>query len=51
MRGRLGAGDVVLVKASNGVELWHVVDDLVTMLGGEDAGTAVTGAVDGDPQP
>ncbi len=34
LRGRLGAGDVVLVKASNGVELWRVVDDLVAMLGG-----------------
>jgi UDP-N-acetylmuramoyl-tripeptide--D-alanyl-D-alanine ligase len=34
MRGRLGPGDVVLVKASNGVELWHVVDDLVAMLAG-----------------
>lgn len=36
LRGRIGPGDVVLVKASNGVELWHVVDDLVAMLGGED---------------
>jgi len=34
LRGRLGAGDVVLVKASNGVELWRVADDLVAMLGG-----------------
>jgi UDP-N-acetylmuramyl pentapeptide synthase len=34
VRGRLGPGDVVLVKASNGVQLWHVVDDLVAMLDG-----------------
>jgi UDP-N-acetylmuramyl pentapeptide synthase len=34
LRGRLGSGDVVLVKASNGVQLWHLVDDLVQMLGG-----------------
>jgi len=37
VRGRLGRGDVILVKASNGVQLWHVVDDLVAMLGGEGA--------------
>ncbi len=34
LRGRLGEGDVVLVKASRGVELEHVVDDLVALLGG-----------------
>ncbi len=39
LHGRLGPGDVVLVKASNGVELWRIVDDLVAMLGGEDAGS------------
>jgi UDP-N-acetylmuramoyl-tripeptide--D-alanyl-D-alanine ligase len=34
LRSRLRPGDVVLVKASRGVELEHVVDDLVALLGG-----------------
>ena len=37
-QGWLRAGDVVLVKASRGVELEHVVDDLLDRLGGESGG-------------
>jgi UDP-N-acetylmuramoyl-tripeptide--D-alanyl-D-alanine ligase len=37
LRARLVAGDVVLVKASRGVELERVVEGLVEALGGEDA--------------
>jgi UDP-N-acetylmuramoyl-tripeptide--D-alanyl-D-alanine ligase len=38
LRGRLGPGDIVLVKASRGVELERVVDGLVATLGGPEAG-------------
>jgi UDP-N-acetylmuramoyl-tripeptide--D-alanyl-D-alanine ligase len=34
LRGRLGPGDVVLIKASNGVQLWTLVDQLAAMLAG-----------------
>jgi UDP-N-acetylmuramoyl-tripeptide--D-alanyl-D-alanine ligase len=37
LRGRLAPGDVVLVKASRGIELERVVDGLVAALGGPDA--------------
>ncbi|MEO5965827.1 MAG: UDP-N-acetylmuramoyl-tripeptide--D-alanyl-D-alanine ligase [Candidatus Limnocylindrales bacterium] len=37
LRGRLAPGDVVLVKASRGVALEHVVEGLVDALGGPDA--------------
>ena len=39
LRGRLAPGDVVLVKASRGIELERVVDGLVAALGGPDADT------------
>ena len=38
LRPRLSPGDVVLVKASRGIELERVVDGLVAALGGEAAG-------------
>ncbi|HET7829246.1 MAG TPA: UDP-N-acetylmuramoyl-tripeptide--D-alanyl-D-alanine ligase [Candidatus Limnocylindrales bacterium] len=37
LRGELRPGDVVLVKASRGIELEHVVDGLIAALGGGEA--------------